>query len=528
VLIFGNRPRSFAVLPGGRPVRLYRRKSTWTFTSIDPATLDVPADPLAGFLPPDDSQGNGQGFVSYTIRPKAGSRTGTAINAQASVVFDSNAPLSTAPILNTLDVGVPSSSVTPLPLQSTSPFTVKWSGQDDSGGSGIASYDVYVSTDGGPFTRWLKATALTASDFTGQVGHAYAFYSVATDYVGNVQPTPTGAQATTTVANPAPPATTTTLSIVFKTSVANQPIALTATVGLSGGAAGAGVAGSVLFKDGSVVLATVPLQAGGVAKFTTAGLKLGNHAFTATFVPSNAVATSAGSFAQVVQATALEPDPSNSRLMALAVGTTSSNGSIEFVSQKGSKPVLVKVNGKTIGSFAPTGALPAYGGPTNSTIKVSKDLKQSAVLIGGTGTNIITAGGGPTVLVGGPGTDTLTGGAAPSILIGGKGRNTLAAGAGGSLLVGGQTSYDHNEKALLALLAEWKGSESIDAKIKHLQAGSHLAPGVPLNTKTALNAGAVDTLIGGKGVDWFLNLSSKDTLKAYDLKKDRFNVKPKR
>jgi hypothetical protein len=92
----------------------------------------------------------------------------------------------------------------------------------------------------------------------------------------------------------------------------------------------------------------------------------------------------------------------------------------------------------------------------------------------------------------------------------------------------GQTSYDHYEKALLALLAEWKGGESIDTKIKHLQAGSHLASGVPLNAKTALNAGEVDTLIGGKGLDWFLNLSSKDTLKTYDLKRDRFNVKPKR
>jgi Ca2+-binding RTX toxin-like protein len=194
----------------------------------------------------------------------------------------------------------------------------------------------------------------------------------------------------------------------------------------------------------------------------------------------------------------------------------------------GTKPVLVKVNGKSVGSFAPTGALHAYGGPTRGTIKVDKALKQSAVLIGGTGTNSITTGGGPTVLLGGSGTNALTGGTAPSILIGGKGKNTLTAGAGGSLLVGGQTSYDHNEKALLALLAEWKGGESIDTKFKHLKAGSHLASGVPLNTKTALNAGAVDTLIGGKGIDWFLNLTSKDTLKAYDLKKDRLNIKPQR
>ena len=36
--------------------------------------------------------------------------------------------------------------------------------------------------------------------FTGQIGHAYSFYSVATDNVGNIQPTPTAAQASTTIA----------------------------------------------------------------------------------------------------------------------------------------------------------------------------------------------------------------------------------------------------------------------------------------------------------------------------------------
>jgi hypothetical protein len=167
------------------------------------------------------------------------------------------------------------------------------------------------------------------------VGHTYGFFSVATDNLGNIQPTPGGAQATTTVTKPVPPATKNTPATAFMTSVANQSIALSATVALAGGAAGIGVAGSVVFKDGNVVLATVPLQAGGVAKFTTAGLKLGNHAFSAMFVPTNAVATSGGGFTKVVQAAALEPDPSNSRLMALAVGTTSSNGTIELVDQRG-------------------------------------------------------------------------------------------------------------------------------------------------------------------------------------------------
>jgi RHS repeat-associated protein len=43
---------------------------TVTFTSIDPATLDVTADPLAGFLPTDTSPPQGDGFVSYTVKPR--------------------------------------------------------------------------------------------------------------------------------------------------------------------------------------------------------------------------------------------------------------------------------------------------------------------------------------------------------------------------------------------------------------------------------------------------------------------------
>ena len=76
---------------------------------------------------------------------------------------------------------------------------MSWSGSDDAGGSGIATYDVFVSTDGGPFTPFLTGTTATSATFTGAPGHTYGFYSVATDNVGNRQATPTAAQATLTV-----------------------------------------------------------------------------------------------------------------------------------------------------------------------------------------------------------------------------------------------------------------------------------------------------------------------------------------
>ncbi len=202
--------------------------ATWTFTSIDPNTMDVPSDPLVGFLPPNDAEGDGMGFVNYSILPKASDETGAQINAQATVVFDANAPLSTADFLNTIDTGPPTSSVTPLPaITNTTSFTVSWSGASDPGGSGIADYNIYVSDDGGAYTAFLTDTTATSGTFTGQFGQTYSFYSVATDNVGNVQAAPTSAQATTELiglpTSTVSPLPATTTSTSFTVSWSGSP-----------------------------------------------------------------------------------------------------------------------------------------------------------------------------------------------------------------------------------------------------------------------------------------------------------------
>ena len=88
---------------------------------------------------------------------------------------------------------------------------MSWTGQDDPGGSGIGSYNVYVSDNGSEFTLWQSATTATSATFTGQDGHTYGFYGVATDNVGNVQPTPPSPQAYTTVNT----ATTATVNLTW-------------------------------------------------------------------------------------------------------------------------------------------------------------------------------------------------------------------------------------------------------------------------------------------------------------------------
>jgi hypothetical protein len=198
--------------------------ATWTFTSIDPLTLDVPADPLAGFLPPDTNAGNGMGFVNYTIQPRSGLTTGVTIGGQAAVVFDQNAAVNTAAILNTIDDGAPTSNVNPLPPFSPAAILLSWSGEDDNNGSGIATYTIFVSDNGGAASAIpsLTNTTNTSGTFTGQQGHTYTFYSIATDNVGNVQLSPGVSQSTTVSGLPN--------AVVFTTASQTLTVGQTSTV----------------------------------------------------------------------------------------------------------------------------------------------------------------------------------------------------------------------------------------------------------------------------------------------------------
>ena len=181
---------------------LVGRIATWTFESIDPATGKPPADPEAGFLPPDRNPPNGEGYVMYSARPLSGLASGPQVKAQASVVFDTNAPVATNMFINTLDTGAPTSRVTALPSpETTTSFKVSWSGTD-TGGPGIASYDIFVSTDGGRFQPLLSQVTDTSTSFTGKSGHRYAFYSLARDFVGNTEKSKLSGDTSTTVETP--------------------------------------------------------------------------------------------------------------------------------------------------------------------------------------------------------------------------------------------------------------------------------------------------------------------------------------
>ncbi len=87
---------------------------------------------------------------------------------------------------NVADTTAPTAGVKVLAArQRDAGFIVSWNGAD---ASGIKSWDVQVSIDGGAFAGWLTATTRTSDVYLGRNGRGYAFRVRATDTKGNVSP----------------------------------------------------------------------------------------------------------------------------------------------------------------------------------------------------------------------------------------------------------------------------------------------------------------------------------------------------
>ena len=142
-----------------------------------------------------------------------------------------------------MDTTPPTSSVSALPARETSlVFPVSATGSDGgSPPSGVASYDIYSSTNGGKWTFWTNVPASGApASFSGQSNTTYSFFSVAHDLARNVQADKPVIEASTYVPNLTPPVT-----IVDGTTVTNPSTVNTATgtftLNLTGSDPGGGV-----------------------------------------------------------------------------------------------------------------------------------------------------------------------------------------------------------------------------------------------------------------------------------------------
>lgn len=97
------------------------------------------------------------------------------------------------------DLIAPQSAVQPLAASSGAGITLQWDGSDNTNGTGIAFFDIFVSQDNQPFQVWRQGTLDRAGIFTGTFGSEYQFYSIATDRDGNREAAPASADAFTLV-----------------------------------------------------------------------------------------------------------------------------------------------------------------------------------------------------------------------------------------------------------------------------------------------------------------------------------------
>ena len=159
---------------------------TWTFTDI--------------FLPDNTIPPEGEGFVSYNIKPYTTLPNGTQITNRAAVKFDADGWVlcpSSGPLLRTIDKQAPSSQVNSLPdfIIGGDTVTISWTATDYTG-SGISAVEIYVSKNDGPYYLGYTAEPGEYSTlFQGEFDACYDFYSIAVDNVGNVEAAPASSDA---------------------------------------------------------------------------------------------------------------------------------------------------------------------------------------------------------------------------------------------------------------------------------------------------------------------------------------------
>lgn len=162
-------------------------KAVWTFTSLDPLTMEPVDNSRQGLLPVNDESGCGIGFISYSVRLLDGLAHSTTFSNSASIVFDTNEPIVTDPWVNVTDYVRPEARIVKEYGYDGMAYGFDVETSDE--GSGVLSYDLYARTgDSGTWAVVLGGLTGSHIEFaTSEPIGDVQFMVRATDLAGNRQ-----------------------------------------------------------------------------------------------------------------------------------------------------------------------------------------------------------------------------------------------------------------------------------------------------------------------------------------------------
>jgi uncharacterized delta-60 repeat protein len=200
----------------------------------------------------------------------------------------------------------------------------------------------------------------------------------------------------------------------------------------------------------------------------------------------------------------LEPDTCDPTKTQLVIGGTRGDDKIK-VQPAGHGRVEVRLNGKSLGTFEPTGRIIVLGHTGDDDIQVAGSIANSAWLYGDAGDDRLSGGAGDDVVLGGEGDDLVHGAGGRDLLIGGLGGDRVLGNAEDDILIAGTTDHDAAEAALCLIMDEWTRDDAIYlTRVLHLSGlGSGHNGGVVLTDDTVHDDGQEDVLTGNAGNDWF-------------------------
>ena len=136
--------------------------------------------------------------VLFSVIPRQGLTSGTAIRNNATIQFEIFESITTNTVENIIDEVAPSCTMNQLPNITTSlNFTIAWNGTDPIGE--IDYHTIFASVNGGGFNQVINTTQNMNATFIGEQGRRYSFICIATDTAGNTEVQAPNAEASTVI-----------------------------------------------------------------------------------------------------------------------------------------------------------------------------------------------------------------------------------------------------------------------------------------------------------------------------------------